>query len=142
LLAYEFFSQDPFDVTGPVASDAQFFGRRTEAQELARKLQGGQIRACFGIRKVGKTSILHRVLQDMDANFDAITIFIDCSQDGIFQLRSRGLLQSIASTIDLAVRTNSAKVELLPCPPTLALEESSRAFIAEVERVNKLIMPM
>ena len=41
LLSYEFFTQDPFDVTGPVANDAQFFGRRTEAQELARKLQGG-----------------------------------------------------------------------------------------------------
>src|ERR1019366_4620370 len=33
LLSYEFFTQDPFDVTGPVANDTQFFGRRTEAQE-------------------------------------------------------------------------------------------------------------
>ncbi|MEM6410685.1 MAG: hypothetical protein AAF683_04065 [Pseudomonadota bacterium] len=54
LLSYEFFTQDPFDVTGPVANDAQFYGRRTEAQELARKLQSGHIRACFGIRKIGK----------------------------------------------------------------------------------------
>jgi hypothetical protein len=64
LLSYEFFTQDPFDVTGPVANDTQFFGRRTEAQELARKLQSGHIRSCFGIRKIGKTSILHRVLAE------------------------------------------------------------------------------
>ena len=38
LLSYEFFTQDPFDVTGPVANDAQFFGRRSEAQELALDL--------------------------------------------------------------------------------------------------------
>ncbi len=142
LLAYEFFSQDPFDVTGPVVTDAQFFGRRTEAQELARKLQSGQIRACFGIRKIGKTSILHRVLQDMDANFDAITIFIDCSQDGIFQLRSHSLLLSIAHTIDAAMRTKAATLELLPAPGNMTLEEASRALIAGVEQVRKPLVIM
>jgi hypothetical protein len=84
VLANEFFSQDPFDVTGPVASDVQFFGRRTEAQELARKLQNGQIRACFGIRKIGKTSVMHRVLQDIEKNFNSITVFTDCQQDSVF----------------------------------------------------------
>ena len=39
----ELFAQDPFEVTGPVSDDANFFGRRDEAQELARKLQHGYI---------------------------------------------------------------------------------------------------
>lgn len=98
-LAYEFFSHDPFDVTGPVDSDAQFFGRRTEAQELARKLQNGQIRACFGIRKIGKTSVMHRVLREIESHFDCVTVFIDCQQDGVFNLSASNLLISIAASI-------------------------------------------
>ena len=33
-LAYELYSFDPFDVTGPVADDTHFYGRRDEAREL------------------------------------------------------------------------------------------------------------
>lgn len=99
LLSYEFFTQDPFDVTGPVANDAQFFGRRTEAQELARKLQYGHIRSCFGIRKIGKTSILHRVLSEINNHYDAATIFIDCQRDDVFNLDASGLLHSIEQTL-------------------------------------------
>lgn len=59
VLCYELYSHDPFDVTGPVSNDAQFYGRRTEAQDLARKLQLGQIRSLLGVRKIGKTSIIN-----------------------------------------------------------------------------------
>ena len=48
-LCHELFSHDPFDVTGPVSDDENFFGRRNEALDLARKLQVGQIRSCSGI---------------------------------------------------------------------------------------------
>ena len=99
LLSHEFFTQDPFDVTGPVANDAQFFGRRTEAQELARKLQYGHIRSCFGIRKIGKTSILHRILAEIKDNYDAATIFVDCQRDDVFGLDAAGLLDSITQTL-------------------------------------------
>ena len=98
-LSFEFFTQDPFDVTGPVANDAQFFGRRTEAQELARKLQFGHIRSCFGIRKIGKTSVLHRVLAEIKNNYHAITIFIDCQRDDAFNLNAAGLLHSIEQSL-------------------------------------------
>jgi hypothetical protein len=98
-LSFELFSQDPFDVTGPVASDAQFFGRRTEAQELARKLQTGQIRAHLGIRKIGKTSIMHRVLREVEENYSCNTIFIDCQNDAVFNSSAANLLHSVSEMI-------------------------------------------
>jgi len=112
LLAFELFSQDPFDITGPVASDVHFFGRRTEAQELARKLQNGQIRACFGIRKIGKTSIMHRVLREIEKNFDSVTVFTDCSQDAVFQLHAPNLLVSLAATVEKAIEEDRPVLEL------------------------------
>jgi hypothetical protein len=128
LLSYEFFTQDPFDVTGPVANDAQFFGRRSEAQELARKLQSGHIRAVFGIRKIGKTSILHRVLSELNDNYDVVTLFIDCQRDDVFGLDASGLLLSITnSLIDLKLSGRSY-AEVDASIENLSLPEASRHF--------------
>lgn len=128
LLSYEFFTQDPFDVTGPVANDAQFFGRRSEAQDLARKLQSGHIRACFGIRKIGKTSVLHRVLAELKDHYDAVTLFIDCQRDDVFGLDAAGLLHSITKSL-LGLKTSGrsyAEVDATPSQAVLA--EAARQF--------------
>jgi hypothetical protein len=137
VLSYEFFSHNPFDITGPVDSDAQFFGRRTEAQELARKLQNGQIRACFGIRKIGKTSIVHRVLGEIEAHFDCITIFIDCQQDGVFNLTAPNLLVSIAGTIETVVQSKKSVAELKTISSPFNLFDASRLFIDAIEQLDR-----
>lgn len=98
-LSAQLFSHDPFDVTGPVSGDNQFFGRRDEAIDLARKLQRGQIRSCLGIRKIGKTSIINRVLKEIPAEFDCKTIMVDCSKDDVFELSAEKLLYSIGQTL-------------------------------------------
>lgn len=136
LLSFEFFSQDPFDVTGPVASDSQFFGRRTEAQELARKLQLGQIRSIFGIRKIGKTSIMHRVVREIGRS-EALMVFVDCSQDGIFQLRAAGLMTSIAATIDDALHEGLSSIDLKIADKNLSPMEASKCLIEAVEAVSR-----
>lgn len=128
LLSFEFFTQDPFDVTGPVANDAQFFGRRSEAQELARKLQSGHIRSCFGIRKIGKTSILHRVLAELKDNYDAVTVFIDCQRDDVFGLTAAGLLEAITRSLSILKDSGRAYAEVDAGPSVLSLADAARSF--------------
>ncbi|MCY3840148.1 MAG: hypothetical protein OXH09_16115 [Gammaproteobacteria bacterium] len=106
-LCFELYSYDPFDVTGPVSDDQHFFGRREEAIDLARKLQGGQIRSCLGIRKVGKTSIINRVLHEIRRSHECICIMIDCSGDDIWSMSAAQLLSSMARTLDYAIRADS-----------------------------------
>jgi hypothetical protein len=130
LLSYEFFTQDPFDVTGPVANDAQFFGRRAEAQELARKLQSGHIRSCFGIRKIGKTSILHRVLAEIKNNYDAITVFIDCQRDDVFSLDACGLLYSIEQSLRSLKDTGQRYIEVNASKFSGGLADAAKRFQA------------
>jgi hypothetical protein len=136
ILSYEFYSQDPFDVTGPVATDNQFFGRRTEAQELARKLQGGQIRACFGIRKIGKTSIMHRVLQEVESHYDCITIFIDCQSDAVFRLNASQLIFSLAATLDSALAEARNYSELSIIVKEHPLEESAKLLSDVIQNLE------
>ena len=140
LLSYEFFTQDPFDVTGPVANDAQFFGRRGEAQELARKLQSGHIRACFGIRKIGKTSILHRVLAELKDNYDAVTVFIDCQRDDVFGLDAAGLLDSVTGSLLALKSSGRAYAEVDAAPSGSPLAEAARQFQAVLSQFDRPIV--
>lgn len=102
-LAKEIYSTDPFDVTGPVSDDANFYGRREEAIDLARKLQLGQIRSCLGIRKIGKTSILNRVLSEIRDSHDCICLMVDCSRDEIWELTDAALMSAISHTAAFAL---------------------------------------
>jgi len=140
LLSYEFFTQDPFDVTGPVANDAQFFGRRSEAQELARKLQSGHIRACFGIRKIGKTSILHRVLAELKDNYDAATVFIDCQRDDVFGLDAAGLLHSITGSLLGLKSSGRAYTEVDAHLNSPSLADAARQFQAALAKFDRPVV--
>ena len=100
ILCVELYSHDPFDVTGPVSDDQNFFGRREEAIDLARKLQKGQIRACLGMRKVGKTSIINRVLREIDGSHDCTTVMIDCSRDEVSSMTAPQLLAAMSRAVE------------------------------------------
>jgi hypothetical protein len=101
-LCQELYSHDPFDVSGPVSDDGNFFGRRDEALDLAKKLQKGQIRSCLGIRKIGKTSIINRIVNEIKTNQQCVCIMIDCSKDDVWSLSASQLLASISESIKLA----------------------------------------
>jgi len=122
-LCIELYSHDPFDVTGPVSDDANFYGRRDEAIELARKLQKGQIRSCLGIRKVGKTSILNRMLRELQSSHDCTCIMVDCSRDDVWNLNSAELLSSIAASAELAVANGANYQKLVVSSKGILLSE-------------------
>jgi hypothetical protein len=107
-LCHELFSHDPFDVTGPVSDDENFFGRRTEALDLARKLQTGQVRSCLGIRKIGKTSVLNRVIVESGRSHDCYCVMLDCSRDQIWSQTAAGLMNALADAVKAALGSQDA----------------------------------
>jgi hypothetical protein len=102
LLSEDLFSLDPFDITGPVISDDDFYGRRNEAFELVRQLEKGRIRSFFGIRKIGKTSIINRAINQAVTHHDIRVAFIDCSNDNFHSLKHQDALGVLCSTIEIA----------------------------------------
>src|SRR5665648_2867 len=105
ILCGELYSHDPFDITGPVSNDNQFYGRRTEAQDLARKLQSGQIKTCLGIRKTGKTSLLNRIIKEIKNFPDTKSIVIDCSKDMVWTMNAAQLMDSITKAVTKLIDT-------------------------------------
>ena len=97
-LCRERYSHDIFHITGPVSDDTQFYGRRSEAIDIAGKLQTGQVKTCLGIRKIGKTSIINRIVNECIENFDCKVVMIDCSLNGIHSMDDGQLMSAMAKS--------------------------------------------
>ncbi len=65
-----------FDMRGP-ADGRQFFGREKELEALERDVQLGLCLGIFGLRKVGKTSLLRRVAEKFRSTGQVIPIVAD-----------------------------------------------------------------
>lgn len=133
ILSVELFSHDPFDVAGPVSDDSQFYGRRSEAIDLARILQTGQIRTLLGIRKIGKTSMLNRIIDETRSNYQSICIMIDCSKDLIWNMSAAHLMQAISSSIKTAREKSETYSSISEVKFTTGdIIESSRQLESEI----------
>lgn len=137
LLADELFSHDPFDVTGPVADDSQFYGRREQAIQMAKRLQQGQIRSVFGIRKIGKTSILHRIMKETTKSYDCTAILIDGQSDAVFSLTAAQLLNSIANTISSAKSGGEFALDILTT--RLNLADAAKSLLDAVSQSPRVV---
>lgn len=110
ILAQDLFAQDPFSVTGPVLADADFFGRRNNAIDTLRQLQGGRILSLFGLRKLGKTSLINRVVTlARDAGAPRVAM-IDCSVDAFNLLDASSALKAVAKACKLAANHGYAHI--------------------------------
>lgn len=139
-LSLELYSHDLFDVTGPVSDDSQFYGRRTEAQELARKLQLGQIHACLGIRKIGKTSIINRTINNLREYHDSVSIMVDCSKDDIWSLNASQLMWSVAETANRAIRNESNYVSVSPRRWNKSISEGREYLINTIRSFGRTVI--
>ncbi|MEO4047302.1 hypothetical protein AAFN46_09475 [Pseudomonas sp. CAU 1711] len=101
-LAQDLFTQDPFSLTGPVLADSEFFGRRNNAIETLRQLQTGRILSLFGIRKLGKTSLINRVVNLAREAGSPQIAMIDCSVEGFNKLSASDALKAVAKLCKLA----------------------------------------
>jgi len=109
-LAKELFATDSFQVTGPVSDDSDFFGRREQAHDLLRQLQAGRIAATFGLRKVGKTSMLNRIIDLAREGGTPRVAMIDCSISGFNQLDAAEALRAVARLSRLAIHHGYAHI--------------------------------
>lgn len=135
-LCRELYSSDLFDVTGPVSDDRNFYGRRSEAQDLARQLQTGQIRTSLGIRKIGKTSIVNRIVEEAGTNHECICLMVDCSRDEIWQLTGPQLIASIAYAVRQCIDTKATYGMVVARQETKELVQAAKLLRDELSGLS------
>lgn len=109
-ISKELFSSDPFQVTGPVSDDIDFFGRKNEALEMLRQLNTGRIRSIFGIRKVGKTSLINRIIKLATDSGSPRVAMVDCSVKEFYSLQANSALRALAKVSKMAATRGYAHI--------------------------------
>lgn len=109
-LSKELFSSDPFQITGPVSDDIDFFGRKNEALEMLRQLNSGRIRSIFGIRKVGKTSLINRLIKLATDSGNPRIAMVDCSVKDFYNLDADNALRALAKVSKMAATRGYAHI--------------------------------
>lgn len=117
---------DPYDVRNPVAGSFSFFGREPLVDTLLRRITNGQPVGIFGLRKLGKTSLLHAVRDRAPFPVAAIN------------LQAGGVYQRILRQWTQWARVHY-QLEWLPPPVT---EDNANTFIAAtldlLDRVERI----
>ncbi|HHX8549373.1 TPA: ATP-binding protein [Vibrio alginolyticus] len=81
-LKSSFYERDLFAYETPLKTDTYFFGRQSVIQSIYGKYQTGQCASLFGLRRIGKTSVLYAVLRMMRMR-DEPGVYIDCSEPSL-----------------------------------------------------------
>lgn len=77
-LEQNLFTKDLFSISSALKTDRYFFGRKDDIRHLLGKYQTGENSAVFGLRRIGKTSVLWAVVRELKASNSPVA-FIDCS---------------------------------------------------------------
>jgi len=81
-----FYNRDLFAFNNPLKTDLYFFGRNQVVMDIINKHLTNQNSGLFGLRKTGKTSIIHDIRRKLQYK-NAIGVFIDCESPAITNRR-------------------------------------------------------
>lgn len=103
------YERDLFAYDSPLRNDNYFFGRNDIVQHLYGKYKSGENGCLFGLRRIGKTSVLLAVKRYMDYRGEP-AIHIDCSETSMHQPRWYGALYFMITEARKTLKESNSSV--------------------------------
>lgn len=104
-----------FDDKLPLKNDTNFFGRAATILQVIEELSNGHNVGIFGLRKMGKTSLLYKIQRALSTRRNIRTILIDCKSP---KIRKRGWTELLW----ILVRELTGEKNNKPSRPTQVVE--------------------
>lgn len=104
--AKQFYRRDVFGYESPLNRDTMFFGRQEVVTRILDRFRSNQNSGLFGLRRIGKTSVLLAVQRRCTQDKIGRALYIDLSNPGRWKLRWRDLLMDIVRDIASTVPTS------------------------------------
>jgi hypothetical protein len=136
ILFQQLFQRDLFALESPLRTDTTFFGREEVVSQLLDRYRSGQNSGLFGLRRIGKTSVLYAIRRRVASGSLGGTAYLDLSNPSTYQSRWYEVLQQIvrafAEPLSLE-RGARSKIRAL----TITYGESDAAthFKADIQRL-------
>ena len=136
------FASDPYWKSTPIESPRFFFGRREQLDEIASSLVNKHLHiGLFGLRKMGKTSFLYRLLEMLQQRFSCHISYLDIELIDAVNPSAEYFLWSVGNAILQSVGKNKPKdLQLLgKWQSFAAIENTSSVVELFVHDVNLIL---
>lgn len=126
------FARDLFSMSSPLRNDLYFYGRSGIIHEISAKLAAGENFGLFGLRRSGKTSIVHGIARAINARSGS-SVVIDCQSPAVHQRRWNELLEYIATAAKSAL--NSAA--RISATDKYNQKDAAETFLRDMRAIRK-----
>lgn len=99
------YGRDLFSFESPLQNDTYFFGRNDIVPFLYDKYKSGENSGLFGLRKIGKTSVLYALLRNLEFR-NELGIYIDSQDPSLHKRRWFQALEYIIKKISTKLRND------------------------------------
>jgi hypothetical protein len=99
MLAQQLFRRNLFNMESPLERDSFFFGRHQVVSELLDRFNSGQNSGLFGLRRIGKTSVLFAVTRRCVQRNMGTSLYLSIQDPGRYRARWFELLQAIVAEV-------------------------------------------
>jgi serine/threonine-protein kinase len=99
LLQSRVYARDLYQLTGAITDSQRFFGRQTLINELEAALRLKGHVGLFGLRKMGKTSLLYRILEKLRAHPTILAAHVDTQRIDVIGRSSAYFLWSLGEAL-------------------------------------------
>jgi hypothetical protein len=93
------FKRDLFAIESPIQTDRSFFGREDLVVQFIDRIKNGQNSGIFGLRKIGKTSLLFAIKRNVVSKELGHFVYYDCSNPGFYKSRWENCLKILLNEI-------------------------------------------
>ncbi|PEC48932.1 ATP-binding protein [Bacillus sp. AFS096315] len=130
-----FYNRDLFALESPLKTDAYFFGRNNIVQAFYDKYSSGEQGGLFGLRKIGKTSVLF-ALERLILLRGGNSIYIDCQSPAVHMCRWNELLRHIVTEI---VKKYNLPEDVISSEDCYNERLSAKYFEEDMNKLNKAL---
>lgn len=93
------FKRDLFAIESPIRTDRYFFGREDLVIQFIDRIKNGQNTGIFGLRKIGKTSLIYAIKRNINSKKLGSFVYYDCSNPGFYKSQWEDCLKILLKEI-------------------------------------------
>ncbi len=96
---HHMYKRDLFAIESPIHTDRAFFGREDIVIQFVDRIKNNQNTGIFGLRKIGKTSVLFAIQRHINGKDMGRFVYYDCSNPGFYKSHWQDCLKILAKEI-------------------------------------------
>jgi hypothetical protein len=139
VLVGQFARRDVFALDSPLTRDTMFFGRQHIVSTLVDQFRSGQNTGLFGLRRMGKTSVLYAVDRRVEDDLGAFT-YVDVSNPTYYRSRWPRLLEHLVRAVAADLPAESiAGARVRALTKSYSEDEAARHFHHDITQLRQFM---